>query len=269
MNRMKRLLTESPLGLGLAITVGFLGFLILSAVAANHWPAGTQSWYLGSTAGRILAIAVVVALLARRGWLRPSGLTRPGSRPVWLLMLALAVLAMAASTYALSGAVNFRFYGSLPAHVALFLLVHVLLEEVIFRGLLLLVFIRGWRDSPRGLSRGLLVASLLFAAMHLANVLGGNPLPVVLLQSAGAFFLGVLLGALVLAGGSLYPAVFLHGMANLTAFHSLAANPLAASTPRLWLLQSALMVPLAVIGLTILRARPRPAAMVWRLQNER
>jgi membrane protease YdiL (CAAX protease family) len=127
------------------------------------------------------------------------------------------------------------------------------LEEIAIRGLVMVALVAAWGHTTRGLIKSVLLSSLIFAAMHLVNVLGGNPLPIVLLQGAGAFFLGVLLCALLLSGRSIYPVVFLHGLLNIGSFLLLSASPSAATTPSAWLLQSALSLPFAIFGLFLLR----------------
>jgi membrane protease YdiL (CAAX protease family) len=151
---------------------------------------------------------------------------------------------------------NFDFSFSDPALtslVALFLMIHAFLEEVAFRGLVMVAFVRMWGSTTRGLIKSVLVAALFFAGMHIINVLAGNPLPAVLLQSVGAFFLGILFGALVLNGNSIYPATFLHGAMNIAGYLNLLANSSDGTAPSGWLLQSTLLFPLAVLGVYLLR----------------
>jgi membrane protease YdiL (CAAX protease family) len=260
MNRTKRLATESPLIFGLAVTLTFILMVIITSVIAKRWPAESPRWYFASTIGRVVSIALLLAVLARLEWLRPAGLTRPGRWPTWLIVLPLLAYSMAVSTYAMTGGFNFRFSApALPGVAALFLMTHALFEEVVFRGLVMVAFVKVWGGTTRGLTRSVLVSSLIFAAMHLVNVLGGNPLPVVLLQSAGALFQGILYGALLLRGRSIYPVAILHGLANVAAYVMLTANPSAGTTPSAWLLQSVLMLPLAIIGTYILRDMPQRA----------
>jgi len=107
-----------------------------------------------------------------------------------------------------------------------------------------------------------MISSLFFMGMHIVNFLGGNPLPIVLLQMAGAFFLGIFLSALVLNGRSIYPAAFFHGLANLAAILNLMANSSDGTNPSAWLRQSLLVVPLAIIGIAILRRSSKPVLAV-------
>ncbi|HKJ00046.1 MAG TPA: CPBP family intramembrane glutamic endopeptidase [bacterium] len=85
-------------------------------------------------------------------------------------------------------------------------------EEVLFRGVL----------QPR---LGLWVAAVLFAALHF-------PMRRALVPWTGfAFVLGVVLGVLTQASGSLWPAILLHFLVNYFNLHDLAEHP-AAPAPR-------------------------------------
>lgn len=254
MNRIKRLATQSPLTFGLAVTLAFILTVIITSVLANRWPAESPGWFFAGTIGRVVSIALALVVLARLGWLHPAGLTRPGRWPIWLIVLPLLAYFITVLTVAMTGGSNFRFLAQgLPGVAALFLMTHAFFEEVVFRGLVMIAFVNVWGRRTGGLTRSVLVSALIFAGMHLIGALGGNPLLVVLLQSVGALFQGMLYGALLLSGGAIYPVVILHGLANVAAYVTLAANPSAATAPSAWLLQSTLMFPLAILGVYILR----------------
>jgi membrane protease YdiL (CAAX protease family) len=254
MNRIKRLATETPLVFGLVVTFISILLVILASILGAVWPGEPYGQYIGGTIGRLASIALLLAALARLGWLRPAGITRPGQWQTWLISLLLLAYAIAVSTYAMTGNFNFSFSDpALIGLVAVFLMTHAFLEEVVYRGLLLAAFVRVWGSTTGGLIKSVLVASLFFGGMHIVNVLGGNPLPAVLLQSVGAVFLGILFGALVLVGNSIYPATFLHGVTNLAGYLNLLANSSDGTASSGWLLQSTLLFPLAILGVYLLR----------------
>ena len=253
MNRTRQLACKAPTIFSLAVTLTYIVMVVIGAVLANRWPAESQGWYIASTVARLFSNLIMLALLANLGWLEVGGFLRLGSGQMWMVAPLLMAYAAAVSIYAMSGHLSFAVLEqSLPAGTALFLLLHALLEEVVFRGMVLVAFVKAWGSTTRGLLKGVAASSLIFVAQHLANVLGGYPPPVVLLQATGAFFLGIFLASLVLKSGSIYPAVVLHGVANVVAFLALDANPAAASEPQAWLLQTVLMVPLAAIGIYLL-----------------
>lgn len=253
MSRLKRFATDSPLGFGVAITLASILMVIVSSVVANKWPAGSQGWFIAGTLGRVVSITILLAVVARLGWLRSAGLTRAGGWQLWLLCLPLLVYVIVASTYAMTGKLQFPFGNpALLSPAALFLMTHALFEEVVFRGLVMVALVTSWGKTG-GVVKSVLVSSLIFAAMHLVGVLGGNPLPVVLLQCVGAFFLGILFCSLLLRGATLYPVVVLHGLINVAGYALLEANPSAAMTASGWLFQSILVIPPGLFGLVFLQ----------------
>ena len=89
---------------------------------------------------------------------------------------------------------------------------------------------------------------MFFGAVHIVNVLSGQPLTDALLQSLVAFSLGIFLAAVVLSGASIFPAVIFHGLLNLAGYLNLTSKNITETTSS-WLLLSLLMVPLALFGL--------------------
>jgi hypothetical protein len=127
------------------------------------------------------------------------------------------------------------------------------MEEVVFRGLVLQALVRAWGSAQIGIIKSVLVSSLFFCSIHLFDLLGGRSLSAVFLQSLEAFFLGIMLGALVLSGKSIYPAVLLHGILNLSAYLLIENTGGVEPASTSWLLMSLFMLPLALYGLYLLR----------------
>jgi membrane protease YdiL (CAAX protease family) len=253
MNRIKRLASQNPIVFGLVIFLVLFLTVIISAVIANQWPAESRGWYAAATAGRVVAIILLLALLSGLGWLHSAGFTRPGRPQTWLLLLLPLVYAIAVTAYAMTGNLGFSISDpGLTDIVALFIITAAFLEEVVFRGLILHAFVRVWGGTHRGLIKSVLVAALFFGVYHLFNILGGTPWPEALLQGVANFSMGIFLGSLVLYGRSIYPAAFFHSCWNLAGYLNLTGNA-AAGTAASWLLLSVLMLPLAILGLVLLR----------------
>lgn len=89
----------------------------------------------------------------------------------------------------------------------------VVLEEVVFRGVLLRYLCQKWRRGA------VIVAALLFAVMHLVNLEYQNVI-FVLHQVLFAFAAGIALGSVSLLCRSLIPAIGIHLLINLTAVNS-------------------------------------------------
>jgi uncharacterized protein len=257
MKRIKSIAPGHPLIFALIVTFVFILLVLVPSVVANAaWPADTGVWYTASTIGRLVSITILLAALARLGWLQTAGLLRLGDRQTWLVLLLPLGYAVAVSAYAMTGTFEFSVSDlQLTGLAAIFLMAHAFLEELAFRGLILHGLARSW-DSARGrVVKSVLVSSLYFGAMHLIY-LAGEPLPVVLLRVVTAFLLGIIFGALVWRSGSIYPAAIFHGVLNIAGYVSLASTgsqPISSA----WLLLSLLVLPVAIFYLYLLFSLPR------------
>lgn len=253
MKRIERFATEHPFAFGFVVTFVYILLLIVSALLGALWPGAGNYAQPGGMLGRLISIAILLAALSGLGWLRPAGFTSLGRPSAWLVMLAALAYAIAASAYAFTG--NFDFSLADPGQaglIALFILIAAFLEEVAFRGLVMYALVRVWGGTSRGLIMSVLASSLLFSSIHVLDFLSGRPLPNVLLQTVEAFILGIILGTIVLLAKSIYPAVFFHAAVNFAGYLNFASKGLE-DTPAAWLTLSALLLPLALIGIYLLR----------------
>lgn len=251
--------SERPLVFGFTITFVFiLMVLISSIVVSNIWPGDTAGWYIGSTIGRLISIILLLGGLFRLGWLRLAGLTGLGQGRIWLFLLLPLAYSIMTSLYSFTGNLDLNASDPMLAGIAsLFIMSHAFLEEVAFRGLVLQWCLRAWGSTNRGVLKSVLVSSLFFGGMHIIY-LAGEPFPVVLFRIVVATLLGILLGALVLHGRSIYPAVFFHALLNVAGYLNLSRNATEATLSS-WLLLSALMLPIAIFGINLLRNLPQPS----------
>ncbi|MCB8985938.1 MAG: CPBP family intramembrane metalloprotease [Ardenticatenaceae bacterium] len=253
MKRMKKLAAQNPIVFGLIIFLGLFLTVIISALLANQWPAESPGWYITATAVRVVSIIILLALLSGLGWLSGAGFLWLGRLQTWLLIILPLVYAIVVTAYAMTGHLDFSVSESgLSVTVALFIITAAFLEEIAFRGLILHAFVRVWGETNRGFVKAVLVAALFFGAYHLINILGGLPLPEVLLQSAVNFSMGIFLGGLVLYGRSIYPVVFFHVCWNMAGYLNLTDSTAWGSSAS-WLMLTVLCVPLAIFGFYLLR----------------
>lgn len=258
MKRIEQISATHPVTFSFMITFLFISMLIISAILGNLWPGDAIYGQPGSILGRIISTIILLLLLSRLGWMQPAGFTTPGRFGMWMISLLLLAYAAAASMYALVGSLNLRFFDTaLPALVTLFILVAAFMEEIVFRGLILQALVHAWGSTRVGVTKSILVSALFFCSVHLLDFLSGRLLYVVLLQSLEAFFLGILLGALVLIGRSIYPAVLLHSGLNLSAYLLIGGSGLEPASSS-WLLLGLLMIPPAALGIYLLHARYQP-----------
>lgn len=263
MNKMQYFANKHALTFAIAVAFVFILLVIISFVVVNaRWSADTPGWYMGSTIGRLISIFILLAMLSRLGWIDTAGFTSLGGRDTWLISLIMLAYAIGVSAYAMTGNFNFGFTNlALIGAACLFMMVHAFLEEVTFRGLILHSFERAWSSEKRDPMRSVLISSIFFGIYHFIYILG-EALPIVLFRMASAFLLGIVFGALVLRGKSIYPAAVFHGVLNLAGYLNLTNNT-AQGKPSSWLLMSLAMIPLAGLGLYMLRSLPDRPAPRW------
>jgi membrane protease YdiL (CAAX protease family) len=208
-----------PVGFVLVLTIVWVVLLLVFMGVASsvvHKPYGDA---MTASIGRLAVTACVVFLAWRLDWLEASGIFRWGSWQVWLLALGGLIYFICASLYAFYGRVGFDFSSLLrlpDARAAV--MAHFLAglsEEILFRGLVLFALIRVWGSTPQGVLGSVFLSSALFAFVHITQVFThGMPLSSAGLLVLQVFVISVWWGALVVMGGSIWPAVMLHFMVN-------------------------------------------------------
>ncbi len=211
--------SHHPVGFVLVLTIVWVVLLLVFMGIASsvvHKPYGGT---VTASIGRLVVTACALFLAWRLDWLEASGISRPGSWQVWLLALVGLVYLASASLYSIYGRIAFDFSSLLrlpDAHAAV--TTHFmagLSEEILFRGLALYTLMRVWGNSTQGIVGGVLLASALFALVHITQVFThGTSLSSALLLVLQAFVISVWWGALVVMGGSIWPAAVLHFVVN-------------------------------------------------------
>lgn len=210
--KISSLAHRRPVLFSTLVTLAFVVALILLTVVASAFREILLQEILGIV-GRGLLALVAGAFLWRLGW--KHRLRWPADRSAWRLSsLPLAYL-LVVYPYLLTG--GYGLHSSdhlLLVFVALNGLAAGVMEEVVFRGLVLESLLRRWGESRSALWRSLVVSSALFSAPHALNVLAGAEPLRTGAQLVWALLLGIVFGALVVAGGSLWPVAALHGIGN-------------------------------------------------------
>ncbi len=262
MNKITHFSRKRPLLFAILLTLAwltlFILFMILTAQALGkpYGEASTLTW------ARLAAAACTLLLAWRLGWLKASGIARLGRWQVWLIALVGLVYFAWASLYALYGKPAFDFYDLLllpeARPILLTQLAVSLSEEFLFRGLVLYTLVRAWGHTRRGKFGALLLSSLLFALLHLLQVFtSGLSIDAALVMVVETLMIAVWWGALVLWGGSLWPAILSHLLINaLPAIQGLSM-PLLEPTSLAYTRLLLFSFPLALLGLWLaLRVHP-------------
>jgi membrane protease YdiL (CAAX protease family) len=253
MKLVKYLAIHRPLAFSLAITFLFILLVLISSIVVGRMaPAETLGWYFDSAIGRLVSILILLSVLWRLGWLHSAGFTRPGGWRTWFILLILLQYAVVISAYIMTGRVSFGYSDAvLTGSAIVFIMLHAVLEEIAFRGLILHGLVRARGGSSQSLFRSVPGSSLFYAGYHILYITGEPP-AIVLGRMLVAFLLGILFGALVLRSGSIYPAAFFHGMLNGAGYLNLTSGGVEGTLSS-WLLLSLSLLPLALFGLYLLR----------------
>lgn len=252
---LTRLATRHPVGSALAsviVTLAVMGVGVAVAAAGFGLDPGTET---AQVVGQVVGLLFLLGVLWRGGWLASAGVTRLGDRRLWRTTLVILVWTC--------GCALVGFFGTLAADLSVDAAMTPTLvqaglagvvEELLFRGLVLLLLVRAWGTTRRGVVGAVVVSALLFGASHLVNLASGDA-GTTALQATEAGLSAVLYGALVLTGGSLWPAIALHGVVNVLV-NLAAANTAGFDVgPGDYLTFTMLQVPVFVYGVHLLRTR--------------
>ena len=178
----------------LALVLWELAFQV--AIAAGHWQPTELEIYAGDKLG--FAVLLALALTAARRW-RASGFAGPLAFERWWLLWPIWLDALVPLSQGLAED-NWRYlagWGAVSLAVGFG-------EEGLFRGI---VMARLGLGRPL---RAILISSVLFGAIHLAGLLSPIDYRLVLAQAASVVGLGVILGAVRVRTGSIWPGVIVH-----------------------------------------------------------
>jgi len=154
-------------------------------------------------------VGLVLLLVARRlAWTSRIRFRLPSTLGGWLVGLLPAVALLAVIDY---GYLQDKGGATLPVVFLTFLTVGFT-EELGFRG----IGIAGFQQTLT-LRRSWLLASVLFGAAHIVNVLQGAPLGQTLGQVVVTTLMGLVFGAIAIKSGSLVLAMVVHGLWDVFA----------------------------------------------------
>jgi len=200
------------------IMVWLMAMIVLMGVASTifNLPYGSA---LPATLSRLIVTLGVISLLWRLNWLKEAGIARLGNRQTWLVALMGLLYFTSFSLFAFYGKFMFNFshlWRSSAAQETV--IVHGfagLGEEIMVRGLILYVLVRVWGRTRGGLFAGVLLTAVLFSIIHLTQVLTNelSPMSAILLMIE-TLIVSFWWGAIVVSGGSIWPAVILHWLGN-------------------------------------------------------
>jgi carboxyl-terminal processing protease len=274
MRSMKRFATEHPLAFAILATVVWILVAGMAAGIAAWALQAPVASSLPQSLGMLAATACLLVVMWRWGWLRAAGIIRLGTWRLWLVTVGLALYLAIAYQMAFFRGIALDISSSWASGGAQSILMRQAVvsvaEETLFRGFLLLVLVRVWGDSRRGLLAAVAVPALIFGLSHAPQVLAGNPMDDTLMTMLNCTVSGLWWGALVLVGGSIWPAILLHAVSN--ASYQITALGLGGIGPTVaaYAAATAAELPMVIAGLwLVLRKVPGSSPTGGRGRAER
>lgn len=135
-------------------------------------------------------------------------------------------------------------------------------EEVAFRGLAVSTLLRKYHSEKNIWLPGVIVG-VLFGAVHLANITAGEELSIVLLTVIFAIGGGILFGAIYTICGTLWPAIFAHGLYDSVSFAILEDPNEPVEIGAFAYAQIAIMFALVILALIMLLKERKEISELW------
>jgi uncharacterized protein len=214
---LKTFAANQPVLFAICLTlIGFVLLLLMSGIAYTKLRQPYQD--VAMTMMRLALTAALLLLAWRMGWLGGTDITQLGRWQVWLLAGAGLLYFSCSALYAFYGKIAFDVSSliHLPAARAVVYkqLAAGIYEEILFRGVILYVLVSAWGHTRLGIIGSVVLTAVLFALPHIIGMFTGISRQSALLLVLEATIIAVWWGALVIWGGSIWPAVILHFVVN-------------------------------------------------------
>jgi len=252
MKKFQNFATRHPIVFGFVVIVLFalLSTLVWPVTQISPHPEGYE---IGTALSKLVITACFMFLLWRFGWIKIAGYASLGRKQVWLLAIVMMIYNAVFAAYAFTGSFIFSLPSlNLTLAVIFFTFTTSLLEETMYRGLVLTALVKAWGSTRKGLFVVAIVSGLFWASLHLFNLVV-SPFPIVALQVLGMVIPGFVYAALVLYGRSIWPVVTFHWMVNLAVSLQAVQNPNFEETLPAWLIFNLIILPMVIVGIYLLR----------------
>jgi len=217
--RLQNWLTAHP---WLGTILLFVYFIVLLRVVSFSLTPLVAHWHLTFIQKELIGESVYVLItlvpLALLGWWSRTGFTR-GIRGKDLVLYIAPFLFLVGVTFFVIPAILAKSNTAIIITAVVIVVLVGITEEGFFRGILL-------QSSLRiGIWPSVLISSALFALAHISNVFSGITLNYIIAQILLGFSMGVVLAALRLRSGSIWPGILLHAAHDFPGILQLAINP--------------------------------------------
>ncbi|MGD8405998.1 MAG: CPBP family intramembrane metalloprotease [Anaerolineales bacterium] len=243
------------------VVFGFIVIVLFALLSTLVWPI-TQNYpfpeghEVGTALSKLVITACFMLILWRFGWAKTAGFASPGRKQIWLLAFVMMIYNAVFAAFAFTGSFIFILPSfDLTLAVIFFTFTTSLLEETMYRGLVLTALVKAWGSTRRGLFVAAIVSGVFWASTHFVNLIV-RPFPVVALQVLGMAIPGFVYAAMVLSGRSIWPVIIFHWVVNLTVNLQAIQNPIFEETLPAWLIFNLFVFPMVAVGVHLLRKAP-------------
>jgi membrane protease YdiL (CAAX protease family) len=257
-DRFQKFAHQRPGWFSLLITILVLAFYIIAGILAALGSSNAVESNLIEAFGRVVGAIAFAVIVFRFGWQQASGLNRLGSPQSWLVGFSILGYEIITHVFPLASDVNFGNGISTEAvSVALNALATGPLEEIPFRGLVLIAFVQLWAFKEKGIVKSVIAGSFFFGASHLIHLLLGRPFPQALYISLNAFLAGIYYAAIILRWKTIWPAIALHSMLNALIGTVAFYTPGFQEPADVLFLSTVLQIPVVILAFfVVLRIKP-------------
>ncbi len=262
MKTIKSLILRHPAISSIAL---FGLFFVLSEIEVDKWLMQFMDYqkasYLSGTLVQGGVSLLIVLVIAGLDLLREGGFNPVNQwRSLWLLWPVL-VFSVLNGSEVIDGTFNVNW--SNGGLILLYTLLYIsvgLIEEILFRGLVLPLMLRQWGSTRKGIYGAVVLSSAIFGLAHLANlVMGRRDLVSTGAQILYGTFFGVFFAACFLRNKSIWPVIFGHFLFDWAGnFNDLTVGHVFTRVKTPISLENAattvvILLPLLLIGLFYLR----------------
>jgi membrane protease YdiL (CAAX protease family) len=252
MSNFKSFLTKHPVLSIVSLAISWLVLIMISAGIA----AGLLNKKLGDTTtliiGHLVGIICIFILLWRLGWLKGAGITRSGTYQTWLIAIIGTVYFALASLYSFYGKLSFDCSNlfNLPSSSGLILTQTLVCidEEMLFRGTILYILVRSWGNTQKGIFGSVILMSAIFALFHIIWFISSGISFATALLLAEATIISIWWAAMVLKGGSIWPAFLTHFVVNTVVALQGISGTIIQPDLQIYIKLLLFSLPLGIIG---------------------
>jgi membrane protease YdiL (CAAX protease family) len=261
MSNLKSFLTKHPVLSIISLAISWLVLIMIFAGIAssllNKEFGDRTILFIGHFAG----IICVFILIWHLGWLKSAGITKFGTYQTWLIAIIGTLYFALASLYSFYGKLVFDFSNlfNLSSSGGLIATQTVVCinEEMLFRGTILYILVQSWGNTQKGIFGSVILMSAIFALFHIIWFISSGISLATAFLLAEATIISIWWAAMVLKGGSIWPAFFAHFIINVLVAVQSKSSPVIQPELNTYILLLLFSIPLGLIGFWLMARRSR------------